>query len=312
MEKYFEKWTSAINEITLGAPPSDIVKIGGAAALPFVKGEGYQGNPSALAMEISDIPPTDWPEPLAEIWRTVWNDPVAWAKKAETVGADMVLLRLSGANPENLDRSADDAARIARAVSDAVEIPVVVIGCEVLAKDLEIMPAVSHALAGRNALIGIATKDNYKTLSAAALADGHALIAEAPIDINLAKQLNILISDAGFPVEKIVVHQTTGALGYGYEYCYTIMERTRIAGLSGDAMLAAPMINFVGAECWKLKEAVTRDAEAPGWGAFQKRGIIWEASCAAAYLEAGADILVMYHPAALSAVRQIASRLSGK
>lgn len=312
MEKYYEKWASAINEITLGAPPSGVVKIGGAAALPFVKGEGPQGNPSVLAIEIADVPPADWPEPLSDVWSGVWKDPVAWAKKAEAYGADIILLRLSGANPESCDRSADDSAQIARAVSGAVKIPVAVVGCEVLAKDLEIMPTVSHSLAGRNALIGIATKDNYKTLAAAALADGHALISEAPIDINLAKQLNILISDAGFPVDKIVVHQTTGALGYGYEYCYTIMERTRIAGLSGDAMLATPMINFVGAECWKLKEAVTRNADAPGWGAFKKRGIIWEASCAAAYLQGGADILVMYHPGALSAVRGIASRLAGK
>ncbi|MDI6757096.1 MAG: acetyl-CoA decarbonylase/synthase complex subunit delta [Endomicrobiia bacterium] len=312
MEKYFEKWTSKINEITLGASPSKILKIGGAAALPFADGEGSTGNPPSLAIEIADVPPTQWPEPLSKIWRDVWDDPVAWAKKAEASGADIVFLRLSGANPESLDRSPSEAARIARAVSEAVSVPVAVIGCEVLQKDLDVMPAVSRALSGRNALIGIATKDNYKTLSAAALADSHALISEAPIDINLAKQLNILISDAGFPSERIVVHQTTGALGYGYEYCYTIMERARIAGLSGDAMLATPMINFVGAECWKLKEAITPDDAAPGWGAFEKRGIIWEAVCAAGYLQGGADILVMCHPEALSAVRGISSRLSGK
>jgi acetyl-CoA decarbonylase/synthase complex subunit delta len=160
--------------------------------------------------------------------------------------------------------------------------------------------------------VGKAVQDNYKTIVAAALADGHNIIAESPIDINIAKQLNILISDMGLPLERIVIDPTIGALGYGLEYAYSIMERARLAALSGDKTVASPFICFVGQEAWRAKEAKASITEFPSWGPEEKRGILWETLTATALIQTGADILVMRHPKAVEKVNNyIESLMSG-
>jgi len=156
---------------------------------------------------------------------------------------------------------------------------------------------------GENCLFGIATQNNYKTLTAACLSAGHSIISEAPIDINIAKQLNILICDMQFPADKIVIHHATGALGYGLEYTYSIMERTRLAGLSGDKMLSMPMVSFVGQEAWRTKEAKT---------GVKDTGVLWEIATAAAYLNSGADILVINHPKAAEEIKKTIGQLCNK
>jgi len=314
MEKFFEKWSQPISEVRIG-----VRKVGGSCELPFVKRESSVNNNAPLfAIEISDISPDklnqNIPPALADVWKDVWSVPALWAKKAISFGAEAIVLRLTGAHPDNSDNTPDECARIALSVYEAVgsKIPLIVIGCEHPSKDALVIPSVSRALKGKNVLLGIATKDNYKIFASSALSDGHSIITESPVDINLAKQLHILLSssDTGLAMDRIVLHQTTAALGYGYEYCYSIMERTRLAGLDGDRMLAVPMINFVGLECWKLKESTISDDEAPhNWGSEKIRGIMWETVCAAAYLQGGADILVMYHPVALNAVKKLTHKL---
>jgi acetyl-CoA decarbonylase/synthase complex subunit delta len=160
--------------------------------------------------------------------------------------------------------------------------------------------------------VGSAVQDNYKTLTAAVLADGHNIIAESPIDINIAKQLNILISDMGLPLERIVINPTIGALGYGLEYAYSIMERARLAALAGDKTVACPFICFVGQEAWRVKEAKASQQEFPSWGPQLERGIIWEAMTATALIQAGADILVMRHPEAIEKVNEYIESLMAK
>ncbi len=162
------------------------------------------------------------------------------------------------------------------------------------AKDNLVLPACCEAAKDERCLIGSAVQDNYKTLAAAVLADGHNIIAESPIDINIAKQLNILISDMGLPLERIVINPTIGALGYGLEYAYSIMERARLAALSGDKTVASPFICFVGQESWRVKEAKVES----------EQGIIWEIITATALIQAGADLLVMRHPRAIENVNR--------
>ena len=175
-----------------------------------------------------------------------------------------------------------------------VKVPLIIIGSGDDAKDNLIMPECSQAARGERCLLGCAEQDNYKTLTMSVLADGHSLIAESPIDINIAKQLNILISDLGLSLERIVINPTIGALGYGLEYAYSIMERARLAALSGDKTLASPFICFVGQESWKTKEAKVSP----------QQGIIWETITASSLIQAGADILVMRHPSAIQNVRR--------
>jgi len=305
-----EKWTGQINTITLGATPdqggtrSHTVTIGGHTTLPFMDFEGYTNAP-AMAIEVLDVAPQGWPELLAEHYRDVWDDPAAWAKKCvEEFGADLICLHLMGASPEHGSRSPEACRDVALAVAEAVSVPLIIWGCDEEKEDNEMLPIVSNALAGENCLLGIATKDNYKTLTVSCLADNHAILALSQLDINIAKQVNILISDMGFPSDRIVMYPTTAGLGYGFEYAYSIHERARLAALGGDRMMATPVLATIGTEAWKVHEAIDSEEERPGWGPQRERAVLWEAIMATTYLQSGVDILVMRHPESIAVVKR--------
>ncbi|MDD5692270.1 MAG: acetyl-CoA decarbonylase/synthase complex subunit delta [Candidatus Omnitrophica bacterium] len=290
-----EKWPGLISTVTLGAKKEEggsratTVKIGGENTLPLLFNEGNIPNKPAIAFEVWDIPPEDWPEELTKAYGKVLNDPFAWADKCvNEYKAQALCLRMQGTHPDFGDKGAQEAAKFVSALLKKVNVPLVITGSGDDAKDNLILPACSEAAKGERCLIGSAVQDNYKTLVASVLADGHSIIAESPIDINIAKQLNILISDMGLSLERIVINPTIGALGYGLEYAYSIMERARLAALSGDKTLASPFICFAGQEAWRAKEAK----------AAPDQGIIWEVITATSLIQSGADLLVMRHPAA--------------
>lgn len=308
---YTESWKGSINTLTLGTEDSGrkTVTIGGHTTLPFLHFEGTT-RPPVIALEVWDIAPTDWPAPLVEAWGDVFGDPVAWAKRGvEECGVDMICLRLVGATPDMGNASPEACSKVVQAVYEAVNVPLFIWGCDDAAKDNEVLAAVSRALKGKNLLFGMAEEDNYKTLTVSCLADDHAIVALSPLDINIQKQVNILISDMGFPVERIVAYPTTGGLGYGFEYAYSIMERARLAALQGDKMMATPIMAVIGAETWKAKEAIASEETAPHWGPQAERSIAWEANTAVTFLQAGVDILVMRHPQAIASVRQTINSL---
>jgi len=292
MELLKEKCACPINELVIGNGLR-VVKVGGQTCLPFLFKEGVMPNPPVVAVEIFDCEPTDWPDALARA-SGAGKDPVIWAKSvlAETK-AKILCVRLASVHSDYLGRSVDEAVAVLKKIRAAVDVPFIVIGSGDDEKDNDLMPKVSQALKGDNALLGMASQANYKTLTATALADGHSIIAESPIDINIAKQLNILVTDMGFDPKRIAMHPTTASLGYGMEYAYSIMERSRLAAFLDDKMLAMPFILFVGAETWRTKEA--KDGG-------EAQGINWELATAVSMLEAGADILVMRHPAAAKSV----------
>jgi acetyl-CoA decarbonylase/synthase complex subunit delta len=171
-------------------------------------------------------------------------------------------------------------------------------------KNNDVMKKVCEATAGENCLINFVETDNYKTIAAACIAYDHTLVAQSPIDVNLAKQLNILLTDMNFPVEKIVMDPLTGTLGYGLEYTYSIMERIRIDGLSGDRMLASPMLVNPGYETFGVKESRAAEKDYPTWGKTEERGIYWETATAMSLLIAGAELLIMYHPKAVETIKK--------
>jgi len=305
-----EKWASAVNTVALGATAAEggtrtgKITLGGETTLPFLHFEGEIPNRPVVAMEVLDLEPQAWPEVLSAPFAGVLNDPAAWAKKCvEEYGAEMICLRLSSAHPDSLNTGPEQAATTVKKVLGAVGVPLIVWGCGNADKDTEIMPRASEASAGENCLLGSATQDNYKTITAACLADGHKLITEAPIDINIQKQVNILVTEMGLDPGRIVMFQATGGLGYGMEYAYSIMERTRLAALGGDKMLSMPMLAVVGQEAWKAKEAKSLEADAPQWGSEKERGPLWEAMTATSFLQGGTDILVMWHPKAVEMVK---------
>jgi len=173
------------------------------------------------------------------------------------------------------------------------------------------MPKVAEAAQGENCLLGAATETEYRTLTAAAQAYAHKLISLAPCDINKSKQVNILISDMGYPLTDIVIYPTTASLGYGMEYIYSILERGRLAALAGDKLMAQPVILDVGHEAWRQKEARAGDEAADSWGPAALRGPAWEATTATDLLQGGADLLVMRHPKAVETVRKTINELVG-
>ncbi len=314
-----EKWSGAVNTVTIGATAesggtrTSAITIGGETTTPFLHFEGETPNRPVVAMEVLDKRPDNWPATLAEPFGDVLDDPGAWAKKCvDEFGAEAICVRLVSADP-NLgdDTPPEHAVEVVKAVLEAVGVPLIIWGCGNAEKDNVVIPAVSQAAAGECCLLGSAVEDNYKTITASCIADGHQLITEAPLDINIQKQVNILVTEMGLPIERIVMFQSTGGLGYGMEYAYSIMERTRLAALGGDKMLSMPMLAVVGSEVWKAKEARSPAAETPEWGDETKRGPLWEATTATSFLLGGTDILIMWHPEAVRLVRESLDQLMG-
>jgi len=293
-----EKYSNRINEVVIGAGPN-AVKVGGDGTLPFLFFEGEMPNRPLAALEVWDIEPKLWPEILTSEFTGVLSDPVAWAGKCEEYGADLICLTLMSSHPDNLDSSPAQCAKTARAVAGAVKVPLIIMGCGVEEKDVRVIGEVCKVLEGRNCLVGCAKPDNYKTITASCVAHGHSLIASNPLDINIAKQLNILITEMGLPPNRIVIDPLVGSLGYGLEYAYSIMERIRISGLSGDKMLAMPVFCQIGQEVWKTKEACSPVEETPEWGDQARRAVAWEVVTAATLAQAGGSIMVMRHPVSL-------------
>jgi acetyl-CoA decarbonylase/synthase complex subunit delta len=297
-------YTGKIKEVTMGAG-SKALTAGGETMYPFYLFEGQMPHPPRIAMEVYDAPPEDWAEAALEPFRDVVQDPVAWAKKCLTAyGAEMICLQLTSTDPNGINRPSEEAAAIVKKVADAVDAPLIVWGCGNDEKDADTLRRVSELCAGKNLIIGPVGEKNYKQIGAGAIGYKHTIIASSPIDVNLAKQLNVLLGNLGVPDGQILVDPTTGGLGYGIEYTYSVMERDRMAALTQqDERLQFPLVCNLAKEVWKTKEAKLSAAEDPRLGDPKKRGILMEAVTAVILLLAGANVLIMRHPEAIALVK---------
>ncbi len=303
-------YTGKIKEIKLGTGDKAVV-VGGESSYPFYLFEGEMPRPPKIAMEVYDSPPEEWPEAALEPFAGVTDDPVAWAKKCiNDYGAEMICLQLVSTDPNGLDRGADEAAGVVKKVADAIDVPLIVWGTANHDKDVEVFRKVTEVCHGKNLIIGPVEEGDYKQLGAAAIGYQHTVIASTPIDINLAKQLNILLSNLGVPDELIVIDPTVSGIGYGIEYSYSVMERMRMAALTQqDDKLQFPIICNIASEVWKTKEAKTPTEEDPKMGDVKKRGILLEAMSAMCLLLAGADVLIMRHPEAIKLIKETQAEL---
>ena len=314
-----EKSENAIWEVQLGNTKEQggtrgiTYKVGGATCMPFHLWEGTMPNKPLVAMEVFDVVSEKYPELLRKVYGDLLNDPAAMAKACvEQYGADLISVRLDSTHPERGNKSPEDAVALVKSVLAAVQVPIIVTGHNSFDKNNEVFKAIAQSCEGENLLFNWVEQDNFRTIAGAAMAYGHTLVAQSPIDVNIGKQINILLSNMDFKKERIIMDPMTGAIGYGIEYTYSVMERIRLTALNGDKMLCAPMIVAPGMECIKIKEYKASEENFPTWGDLEKRAITWELTTGVSLLQAGADILIMYHPEAVKATKKTINDLLDK
>ncbi|MFC1905693.1 acetyl-CoA decarbonylase/synthase complex subunit delta [Chloroflexota bacterium] len=289
-----ETFTGKVAEVVIGKDDK-AVKIGGESVLPFHLFEGAIPNRPKIAMEVWDIDPAGWAEWVREPYQGVLTDTVAWAKKTLEYGAELVCIRLMSTDPAGTNAPAEQAAAIVKKVVDSIKVPVIVYGCGDEAKDVATLTKVAELCSGEKLLMGPVVKENFEPISKAALEHGHSIIAQTPLDINLEKELNVKLLKS-FPADRIVIDPLSSALGYGMEYSFTIMERTKHIGVMfGDTTMQMPIIADLGNENWKTKQAKES----------KEQGIIWESVSAVSLLLAGANLLVLRHPDTCKYMKEI-------
>ena len=303
-------FSGRVNAVTLGTGDEAIV-IGGQNVLPFYTFDAPIEHAPKVGVEVSDAA-ASWDVAGIVDFYAGCATMADYAAKAQTMeGCDFIALNFESADPNGANRSTADCVADAKAVAAVVTKPIVVMGCKNVEKDAELLPALAEALAGKNALFMAAKNENYKTVGASvALANGQKVGAETADDINLAKQLNIMLKGLNVPAQSIVMNIGTAAVGYGYEYVASTLDRVRDAALKqADADLQMPIIAPVSTDTWGVKESTASEADEPAWGCREERGIAMEISTAAANLTGGADAVIMRHPAAIATIKKFITEL---
>ncbi len=303
-------FSGKINAVTLGTGDNAIV-IGGQNVLPFYTFDAPIENAPKVGVEVSDLA-SQWDHAGLKEFYAGCATMADYAKKAETIeGCDFICLNFAGADPNGENRSIEDCVADAKAVAEVVTKPIVVMGCKNMEKDEKLLPALAEALTGKNALFMAAKNENYKTVGAAvALANGQKLGAETADDINLAKQLNIMLKGLNVNPENVVMDIGTAAVGYGYEYAASTFDRIRLAALQqSDADLQMPILAAVCCDTWGVKESTASEEDEPAWGCREERAISMEVATAAADLTGGADAVVLRHPASVATIKKFITEL---
>lgn len=306
-----QKFNASIREVEIGVGEKAI-KIGGENVFPFYTFDGDLGNTPKVGVEISDLG-LDNPVPGIAAYYEGCTTAAEMAKKAaEMEGADFLALSLEGGDPNGANKSVEELVAVVKEVAEAVDLPLVVEGSKNVEKDSELLPKVAEVLQGKNVLILSAKEENYKAIGAAAgLAYNQKVGAESAVDINLAKQLNVVTTQLGVKPESIVMNVGTATAGYGYEYVVSTMDRIKAAALAqSDATLQMPIITPVSSETWGVKESVSEEADAPEWGSREERAIAMEIETAAADLVAGSNAVILRHPQSVATIAKMIKELA--
>ncbi|MEN8134554.1 MAG: acetyl-CoA decarbonylase/synthase complex subunit delta [Thermodesulfobacteriota bacterium] len=303
-DNYKVQYTGKIREASLGTG-DNIIKVGGAETMPFQLYEGVIPNKPLIAMDILDHEPEEWPETLTRHFAGVMDNPVKWAQKCvDDYQADAICLSLMSTDPNGMDRSSADAAKVAAEVINNIEVPMILWGCGNGDKDTETLREITSLVGDKKVCLAPLSDTNYRTIGATAMAFQHPMVAASPIDVNLAKQLNILLENLGVPLESVLIDPSVGALGYGIEYTYSVMERIRLAAMTQqDEKLQVPIICNLGREVWKAKETKLPTDEL--LGDQERRGVLMEAMTASCMLTAGGEVLIMRHPQAIALTKSL-------
>ena len=305
-----QKFNAQIKAVEIGVGEKAI-KIGGENILPFYTFDGDMGNTPKVGVEISDMGLEGAVAGIVSYYEGCTTAAEMAKKAAEMEGADFVALSLEGGDPNGANKSTEELVAVAKEVADAIDLPLVVEGCKNVEKDSELLVKVAEALQGKNVLILAAKEENYKAIGAAAgLAYNQKVGAESAVDINLAKQLNVVTTQLGVKPESIVMNVGTAAVGYGYEYVVSTMDRIKAAALSqGDAMLQMPIVTPVSSETWGVKESMASEEDMPEWGPVDERGISMEVMTASADLACGSDAVILMHPQSVATISKMIKEL---
>ena len=303
-----QTYNARINEVVLGVGEK-AVTIGGQNVLAFHTFDGEIANAPKIGVELTDAGMGMCTMPGEQKFYEGCATVADMAKRAETMeGASFICLHLEGADPNGENKSVDECVALAKSVADATDMPLVIMGCKNIEKDTELFNKIAEALSGKNILVLSARDENYKAIGAGAgLAYGQKVGAESAVDINLAKQLNTVMTQLGVNAQSIVMNIGSAAAGYGFEYVASTLDRVKDAALSqSDAMLQMPILTPVSADTWGVKESIMPEADMPEWGSQEERGIEMEIVTAAAVLASGSDAVIMRHP---EAIRTIAAMI---
>lgn len=309
--KKLQKFNATIRTVEVGTGDKT-TKLGGGNTFPFYSFDAPTTNTAKIGIEISDLGLAHEPDCIKEVYAGC-ETVVDMAKKAVTIeGVDFLCLRLEGGDPNGENRPVEELVAVAKEVADAVDFPLVVEGCKNVEKDAELLTKVAEALQGKNVLLMSAKEENYKNIGAAAgLAYNQIVGAESAVDINLAKQLNVLLKQLNVDPGKVVMNVGSSAAGYGFDYLISTLDRVTAAALGqNDDSLLMPIITPVASETWSVKESVATEEEAPGWGSVVDRAIDMEIETAVACLACGSDAVILKHPTSIATVSKLVSELS--
>jgi CO dehydrogenase/acetyl-CoA synthase delta subunit len=290
-----ETYKASVIEVKVGSGPKAFT-IGGETAPAFHRFEGTWPHRPRFALEVYDTEPSEWAAAVVKPYGDVLSSPVDWARKCvEFYGAEAVCLQLASTSPVDKDTPVQEAATLAKAVADAIDVPLIVYGTGSEEKDSEVLIAVAESCAGKNLLLGPLLKKNFEAIARAAKEHGHGIIIQTVLEIPEAKEISLKVSKI-FPQDKVVYDPFSPALGYGMEYGYSVMERTKLAGTSfGDPSMRMPLVANIGKECWDVKEAKEDE----------QQGLLWECMTSLTYLIAGANLVIVRHPKTPEIVRRI-------
>ena len=309
-DHYKINYSGSIREVTLGTGDNTMT-VGGSSSLPFQLFEGDMPRNPLIAMDVLDVAPEEWPDSLARHFEGVLDNPVAWAQKCvNDYQAEAICLSMVSTDPNGMDRSSADAAKVAADVINSVDVPIIIWGCDNAEKDTDTLREITAMIGDKKVCLSPLTDTNYRSIGATAMAFQHPVVAASPIDVNLAKQLNILMENLGMQLDTVLIDPSIGALGYGIEYTYSVMERIRLAALTQqDDKLQVPFICNLGREVWKAKEV--RLPTDDMIGDQENRGVLMEAVTASIMLMAGGEVLIMRHPKAITLTRSLVEGLTG-
>lgn len=304
------KFSANINTLTMGTGDKAIV-LGGENVLPFYTFDAEIENAPKVGIEITDFGMEHEPECIKKYYEGCATLADMARKAASMEGVDFLSFRMEGGDPNGANKSTEELIGELKEIADAVDLPLVVCGCKNVEKDAELFSKAAEALNGKNAVILSAKEENYKTVGAAAgLAYKQIVGAESAVDINLAKQLNVLISQLGVDSKSVVMNVGTAAVGYGFEYVISTMDRVKAAALQqGDANLQMPIITPVASEAWGVKEAMASETDAPEWGSQEERGIDMEVETAMAVIAAGSNAVILKHPESIKIISGLMKEL---